>query len=184
MIEIDLNKFCGNEESRPYLSKPFSRGEHTFATNGHILVRVPIISGIPDTETGLPNVKNVIDQAAEAIRYVRLPADANLNPKMEECEWCEGTGLEHLSCKSCACKCEHCGGTKQVEKCISASVGSVIFNIKYLRLIRELGAEIAIANTPDKPIPFRFEGGDGFVMAMRGPYDAHRGELLPDGGAT
>lgn len=40
---FDLSEFCDTAEDndRPYLAAPFSRGAFTFATDGRILVRVP-----------------------------------------------------------------------------------------------------------------------------------------------
>ncbi|GGC68324.1 hypothetical protein [Chelatococcus reniformis] len=41
MSTIDLRPFCGHDFTRPMLMKPWSRGDHTYAADGAILVRVP-----------------------------------------------------------------------------------------------------------------------------------------------
>ncbi len=38
---LDLTPFCGTGAHRSYLHNPFASGGHTFATNGHIAIRVP-----------------------------------------------------------------------------------------------------------------------------------------------
>lgn len=46
MIEL-LNRFVANSsEPREYMRAPFTRGDWTYATNGHIAVRVPKIDGM------------------------------------------------------------------------------------------------------------------------------------------
>jgi len=46
----DLKKYCSKDETRPYLHEPFSRGEWTYATNGHIAVRVPKLADVPEPQ--------------------------------------------------------------------------------------------------------------------------------------
>jgi hypothetical protein len=36
---VDLQGFCSTDSGRQNLQKPFSRGEFTWATNGHVLIR-------------------------------------------------------------------------------------------------------------------------------------------------
>ena len=45
----DLQKFCGRETSRAYLMKPFTHGAYSWATDGHIIIRVPRIDGVAET---------------------------------------------------------------------------------------------------------------------------------------
>lgn len=45
-----LQKFCSTDSFRVNINKPFSQGEYTYATNGHIIVRVPRIEGIGEQE--------------------------------------------------------------------------------------------------------------------------------------
>ena len=39
-MTIDLQPFCGEDHDRWYLMKPLSFGDYTYATNGHIVIRV------------------------------------------------------------------------------------------------------------------------------------------------
>jgi hypothetical protein len=49
---IDLLRFCGEDKSYPEFLKPFSKGGYTYASDGHICVRVPIIDSFSDTGEG------------------------------------------------------------------------------------------------------------------------------------
>lgn len=40
MIHIDLDEFCSTNEQKPRLMKPFSYKNHTYATDGCIVIRV------------------------------------------------------------------------------------------------------------------------------------------------
>ena len=51
MSDIDLQQFCSKDDTRPYICKPFSFGEFSYATNGHIIVRV---ARRADVEEGNP----------------------------------------------------------------------------------------------------------------------------------
>lgn len=42
----DLTPFCSPD--RPELNRPFSDGPFSYATNGHVLLRVPRLAGVPD----------------------------------------------------------------------------------------------------------------------------------------
>ncbi len=55
---IDLKPFCGDNDIRYYLNEPFSEGEFTYATNGHILIRVPRRDDVP--EVSVDSMKNKI----------------------------------------------------------------------------------------------------------------------------
>lgn len=49
-MSLDLNQFCDPTSREPGrdLSVPFSLNEHTYATNGHICVRVPRRPDVPE----------------------------------------------------------------------------------------------------------------------------------------
>jgi hypothetical protein len=49
--DIDLKPFCSRK--REILSAPFSVGNHTYATNRHICVRIPRRADVPEADVGL-----------------------------------------------------------------------------------------------------------------------------------
>lgn len=171
---IDLKKFCGTEETRPYLHNPFSRGDFTYATNGRIMVRVPRQDGVPDVE--MPDgrkldVEKPFHEAGprpESMMplHLKLPETTT-----EECEECEGRGFEH-DCPDCECPCTECDGSGQAEKDISVSIRGAIFDAKYIRLIQSLpNARFVVVPSPEGPTWFAFDGGEGLLMPMRRPFD-------------
>jgi hypothetical protein len=78
MNAINLEVFCDpNDPSRPWLGQPFSAGAWTYATDGHIMVRVPRLDDIAESPDAAPK--------AESHRE-RCPS---CNCK---CHRCDGTG--------------------------------------------------------------------------------------------
>jgi len=48
-MTIDLKLFCDpNDPVRPWLGQPFSAGAWTYATDGHIAVRVPRLEDVAE----------------------------------------------------------------------------------------------------------------------------------------
>jgi hypothetical protein len=170
---IDINPFCGREETRPYLHTPFNHDGYTYATNGQILIRVAKRDGMGDRPSELRSFDGLI--ASLQLRW--FDPDASFAPIPEfvlvkrpakKCEICYGSG-------TCTCECcdhEHdCGrcdgsGTAIDERNIARFPEQDI-NLAYIELIRALpGVEIAFGKD-NEPAVFRFEGGVGCIMPMR-----------------
>jgi len=83
-----------------------------------------------------------------------------------DCPDCNGTGDIETGEKA-EDDCADCSGTG--ENAVQAvRVFGAHVNRKYLALIAALpDAEIGIMDVSDKPIPFRFTGGNGVVMGLR-----------------
>ena len=115
-MSIDLSKFCGKEAHGTYLA-PWSAGEYSHATNGHILVRVPRRTEFGDRENA-PNVENLYDAAGPAMKLSPLPHFTA--PEPSECEDCKGSGLVVL-CEECdgagRVDCESCGQDTDCSEC-------------------------------------------------------------------
>lgn len=74
MAEIDLSHFCYTEDDRSYLKQPWSRGDFTYATNGHIMVRVPRRSDVPENDKA-PDADRVLTKVRfDDLRLVEKPA--------------------------------------------------------------------------------------------------------------
>lgn len=181
---IDLKPFCG-ADNRTYLHAPFIVDGATFATNGHIIVRIPV--AIPGAQSGdnkvVEGVRRLSRQMDGDFQFIkaahfRLPARAE-TPKVE-CDECDGTGHQH-DCPSCKCVCEECGGSGLVEG-DAPSVGLLgkIWNHDYLAMVFALpSVEIAAA---DDWLAFRFDGGVGLLMKRRVEAAQHA-EAVDAGGA-
>lgn len=176
---IDLTPFCGTGELRPYIKQPFSFGEFTYATNGHIIVRVGRRQDTPDgeviTESGILRAIRVADDACRFTLlpvYVFPPADPDA-----DCEKCDWRGVMH-DCPDCDCVCGDCDGSGKREKKASLSFSGVAYDIRYLRQIASLPSiEVEASPSGDAPLRFRFEGGIGALMPIRGVFDNHLGNI-------
>lgn len=165
---IYLSPFCSTDPGREHIRKPFSHGAFTYATNGHILVCVPLRAGYAANAQG-PNVDRIMEFHKGAtfspLPVVRWPKI----PEPPACAVCEGRGTEH-DCPECRCKCDACDGTGRIhDETGSVGVRGAIFAIKYIKIIASLPlAEFSEKPSVTYPCPFRFDGGCGVVMPMRG----------------
>jgi hypothetical protein len=173
---LDLQPFCSTDTDRYYLMKPFSRAGFTWATNGHILVRVQLRADVPDIDKKFNQAKPL--EGFESTTFI-IP-EFSLPPAPTStgiCYRCEGRGLLH-DCPDCDCECRDCGGAGDVdaEKLTSTMLGPKTFALNYVRMMLSLpGIEIAASpSEPDeKPLFFRFDGGIGALMPMGGSKENH-----------
>lgn len=173
-MSINLQQFCGTDISRDYLMQPWSLGEYTYATNGHILVQVPRIDGVPENSRA-PSKKlsDVLDPqrdaACEPLPALKLP-----EVRKRICYHCDGTGRGH-ECPNCACVCTECSGEKSVscEDFISCEVDGFLIALKYLRMIAALPNAKMAKGSPSTPVRFTFDGGEGRIMGLRDRYADH-----------
>jgi len=194
MTPDQLQKFCDPLEVRDITKSPFSFGGYTWATNGKILVRVPLIAGARDAD-----YKTAADlfgggMVGGGIALPTIPA-----PVFETCKECAGKGyFQQCKCPACQgagececqtcghesdcdrCKsmgyipdltaakepCEDCGGTGQRETLASIELGIARFQNRYLRLIADLPGFEFQAHGLDMPGRFRWDGGEGMLMPL------------------
>jgi hypothetical protein len=169
---IDLEKFCSTNLFRPVIAKPFTVGEWTYATNGHICVRVPTIAEWPGPENYIKAPELFAEPISEfrPLPKIRFPSPDEDN----ECESCDGRGTEH-DCPDCDCICEQCNSTGKVPPYsnISIEIGNAIYAGKYIHLMQSLpGVEIGPTHERD-PMRFRFAGGEGCLMPRFRRADIH-----------
>jgi hypothetical protein len=101
---MDLLKFCASSaDPRTHMHQPMKVGIHAVATNGHILIRVPI--GDRDLPEAAPNITLAIEKmdkghvAGEPVDLCSL----QLPPKTE-CPECSGAGHHYWV------RCDECDG--------------------------------------------------------------------------
>lgn len=170
---VDLSKFCGAEDSRFYLQKPWSRDGWTYASNGYILARVPLAQSIPD-EPGCPDAAKVIAMVAgQSVSPLNLSLP---EPEFEDCDCNDGKAH---SCPGCTCPCYQCAGTGRIslDSRTSVLVRGVNFSLAYVRLLTTLPG-VQFTTEPPTPQPntcvpsrFSFDGGEGALMPLRHPYE-------------
>jgi hypothetical protein len=108
---IDLNYFCGKCDIRTYLNTPLSLDNYTYASNGHLLIRV-------DRRNDTPEYDNIPEKLADSFRSLpeqalqKLGTEtgtlrlAEFEPELTICNECGGTGLTHV--------CPECEGTGDI----------------------------------------------------------------------
>ena len=144
-MAIDLERFCfcGSRPERPELSQPFSIGEWTYATNGHVMVRVPRRADIPENPAAPAKVTTLFEESAPRARYKPAPTFELSEPyEWEEtipCLQCEGMGRKH-QCPDCECECAACDGTGLMTfiRWHETVVGRACFNSKYIAWLQAL----------------------------------------------
>ena len=177
---LDIQPFCaaGDGFRAKEFSKPFSRGDYTYATDGTIAVRVPRRADVAVSEVGdaLPGLFIGVEAIeCRPLARVELP-----KPKVEtgSCRSCEGRGREH-DCPDCQCICEDCNGSgiEERDTIASASVGIGKASISLANARRLLAlSDVAIEEPSRKAgqmIRFRFAGGVGVVMLLSHNLNPH-----------
>lgn len=174
---IDLQQFCGATGGRAYLAKPFTVGAFTYATNGHIMVRVERQPDAPELPADCP-LKNPDAplKGIDAATFAPPPAFkmTRFEPEEVACEDCDERGREH-DCPKCECICVACNGTgkETTRDERSTECEGIIFALTYARQMLSLpGIEIAPPHK-ENPWLFRFDGGVGAIMPMRGALSDH-----------
>jgi hypothetical protein len=164
---IDLKMFCVEDFHlrSATLGQPWSAGAYTYASNGHILVRVSRCHDVPENHLA-PNAEELIEMAYGG-EFVQMPP-VQIPPLVEtECEECGGSGHEH-ECPDCECDCKTCSGTGTTLERSTIAIDEALFATTYIRRILELpGLEISRYPAPEDPLSFRFLGGIGLLMPMK-----------------
>lgn len=171
---VDLMQFCSEERDLAYLSRPWTRGGYTFATNGHILVRVAARGDVPDSKKA-PGTDRIFALQPTG-PFVDAPKQKFPVFVSRPCKLCLGSGYEPDPEPGLeAEECEGCWGSGKVQERRSAKLGGMTFNICYLRQVWSLPGLLLGPDVPnDHPWFFRFDGGEGALMQMRGGHADHR----------
>lgn len=169
----DLQQFCSTHDHAFSIKEPFTRGDFTYATSGHILVRVPRLEAVGPVERS-PSAEKLFDQSppVECMPlFLKLPP-----PKVEECAECSDGESVH-DCPNCDCVCDSCDGAGEIEVRVSCEVRGVLFDTAYIRKIQTLpGLKFAVAPPKKAAVRFEFEGGgEGLLMPLSRTYPKHVG---------
>lgn len=182
MSEIDLQPFCSTDPDRAYLMQPWTREGFTWATNGHILVRVPArreVVGNPEAPNAARIMACHVGAEFSPLPAVKWPDE----PERKKCEICSGSGRDPEFPTHLCFECE--GDGNGFQPLTSVLIRGVPFQVKYVRMIAALpGTEFAVSPNPPtenvretKPTAFRFTGGVGALMPMKRGTDLHIGDI-------
>lgn len=160
-MTIDLNKFCGGEnEIHSYLRQPFRHNGQIIATNGHIIISIQDDGREASTPT--KELTDLVDKIFTRTMDTYAPVSGIYIPEAEKCKHC---GNPDYQDEEGVCVCDDTGFVLHQ----NVLVGATTFARRYLALIAELpNAEIGVS-VDEKlwQVPFRFDGGQGYVMPMR-----------------
>lgn len=143
---LDLSQFCAADvrlvPGRPYLCRPFTQGDYTYATDTCIIVRVPrnpvfgLVAEVPiwtlAERFAKADVATFVPLHIAETRVARYPGTSAV--------------LEH----------EH-------------RIGEEWFDDYYIaKLLNLPGIQVVAPTFRGDPMPFKFEGGSGLLMGLRG----------------
>src|SRR3990172_12374008 len=160
MIET-LKKFCATDALHPNLATPWSAGEYSLATNGHVLIRVPRLADVPERDDA-PGTDSLFPYKEPPAWYplAVMPNVEGPAPITEKtCPDCNGTvGEEGADCPECdgdgivefdnlysdyEIDCKTCDGERKIKKCETCkSTGKI--EVKSLNPVAVAGAHFQL----------------------------------------
>ena len=159
---IDLRPFCANEfEVRIGLHKPWRDGAWVYATNGHMVVRVPANTQDAPPRNSATQPKNPPEMFSKFLDGMEgdflllppLPADV-------VCDFCGGGGAADDGDE-----CPECFGTEHAFTYFA--LGDAGYNLHYLHLFSAL-PQVRIRTQGTKTAAaLIFDGGQALLMPMR-----------------
>lgn len=156
----DLMSFCSTNALRPALLHPWNYGEHTYAADGVVIVRVPRRAEW-DSFPGVhaKSATRLFDGFPDpGVVFFRKLATLPDAPLRVECPHCKESGDGE--------DCEGCDGDKLVPNPLPVDVGSRQLPIHQLLKIAVLPG-LLVAQDHGKgsdPLAFLFDGGAGLLM--------------------
>jgi hypothetical protein len=164
MLKNDLVKFVSADGEKHHIDKPWSRDGFTYATNGHVMVRVPVMADVQNNEG--PNAEYVFKQALPMPdTWVPIP---DVKPSDIKCDECGGQGRKFRDVDGITWEreCDGCNGSGKIHPVETHEINGVKFQVKYLFLLHQLpNCEISPVDNKT-PAWFKFDGGEGLLMPM------------------
>lgn len=160
----DLKRFCANskESYRQSITRPFSQGDWTYATDGRVLIRVPRLDEVPEYDDSPCDVqKRIFDEQPITGWWMILPPDL---PELLPAYKCAFCGDEPKP------DCVECDGEGFIEhSAIPVKVGKHAVSHIYLHKLKTLpGVQICESAKGElNGLGVRFDGGEGRQMPMR-----------------
>ena len=173
MNKEDLQKFCYEGLGKDKIKIPWTDGEYTYATNGHICIKVPAISDVPEIPNPV-NAEKIFRKLPQPFEWFPVPPVAKPRKQKEIiCVDCDGTGKDDDNkCPKCGHKkdCPECDGTGKVKEYIPPrflQIGDQFFDEKYLYLLQGFpNVQIGPA-TGEIAARIKFDGGEGLLMPVK-----------------
>ena len=173
MKKEELQKFCFMGEGKDKIKVPWTDGGFTYATDGHICIKVPALSDIP-IEPNPVNAEKVFRESQQPSEWFPVPRVAKPKiPKETVCSDCEGSGKDDDNrCPVCGhiMDCPECEGTGKVKEGILPrylQIGHQSFDEKYLYMIQGF-PNVKIGPATGKiAARIKFDGGEGLLLPVK-----------------
>ena len=166
VLQAHLHGFCGDEDGRECLHRPFTVGDWSYGTDGRTVLRFPAVP-TPDQHADCPkgSVATVFacrDWSGEFLPLPRLPMWQEIVP----CRECLGTGVMRCSCCQQDMECKDCHGACVVDLPLPFRLGGKWFDVKYLHRVAALPG--VVVKVDGDALLFQCSaGGEGIVLAMK-----------------
>lgn len=169
-----MYKFCSDGHVVD-IQRPFACNGYTYATNGHVLVRVP---GIFSKHKG-PDLSLIPIHKLD-----KLPENGGIEITQSQtwkyrqkyiCKSCVGTGI-----KLNGDECWICEGLKyQLRKYWFLDRANLLGIVPLMMILETLGpATFFPYGLSEEPIPFRSDKAEGFVMPIKGKPDEYPENII------
>lgn len=168
---VDLSLFCSYDLARLEMATPWNSQDHTYATDGRIIVRVAARTEWRDPESGefspTPKFRKEARKLFAGIAkhpemtFVALP-DTPLQPCLD----CNGKG--EISDNNGAYSCFECEETGMAYDPAGVQVGLRRIRTRYFALLRGLPGILVASEHGGQyeSLPFVFTGGSGLVAPL------------------
>ena len=158
---IDLTQFCAREDA-PHiqLTRPFTLGDFSYASDGCVCVRTPRRDGVPPPL--MPIAADLVFEARDETQaFIPLPLAG----------WPGGDIVEYCGPRGGDLSGQIIPGIRTAWRKHSVAVGETHFDSAYLTLLARRLVEPAIEAEPiaGRAALIRFEGGVAALMPLRNP---------------
>jgi len=195
---IDLKPFCARPitYSKYSLEEPFAVDGWEYATDGKICVRIPTRK--PSTVAGdqrkLPDVSLLEWKTIAKVKEWKPILAVGKTMKADDPLDCTDCRDKLVTCPDCRSRvgchrcrwsgvigprCTTCKSKRRAAGMPVRKIGKCLFDMYFIRKMRELSeCEVPLWEKVDIAMPFRFQGGEGFVMPLSG--DIKCSEMEPE----
>lgn len=160
---VDLKKFCLASDSR--LAEPMSDDDFTYATDGHIIIRVPRIKNINKWSSLF---EDLVFEPKHEGKWIKMP-EYKYPPRIlcPTCPACHGAGS--IAGRKDGLICERCKGEGEIYESFLPSViiHDTKLNIILLDKIKDLKNIQLFFPEKENIVCFKFNGGDGILMKKK-----------------
>ncbi len=140
---------------------------YTYVSDNRVVIRVP---KIPDaTLSTSPDFSQLPWSVFSEGNTFFMPLPSLKKPMQEKCMNCnDATGAVKCDCMHCkGHACEDCNGTGLITVTVRIKIGRNDVSDRFLRVVAMLPNPLIAESKYMHALPFKFTGGEGFVMPMR-----------------